>query len=134
MAQLNTSTSIKMTHQFHLRSTSAILLTGGASVKLFHLKKFVNFFSAQNLFRAWISQSKIWISFPLSSSRLSLSQKHRNGSKQPDLKLNPKSEFLFPSLPHASVSLSLSETELDLKLGFKPRRILAEKGMNYSPY
>ena len=73
LAQLNITTSIKMTHQSHLRSTSAMLLIGGASVKLSHLKKISQFIFRSNSIHPWISQFEIWISFPLSSSYRSLS-------------------------------------------------------------
>ena len=102
LAQLNIATSIKMTHQFHLRSTFAMLLTEVASVKLSCPKK-----SSQFLFPS------------LPHAALSLSQKHRNGSKQPNLKLNPKSEFLFPTLPHACQKHKNGSKQPDLKLGFK---------------
>ena len=98
-----------MTHQFHLRSTSAMLLTEAASVKLSRLKK-----SSQFLFpslpHAALSlrntetevSNQIWSSIrnlnffsPLFLTLLSLSQKHRNRSRQPDLKLGFKSCIEF---------------------------------------
>ena len=108
VAQLNITTSIKMTHQFHLKSTSAILtkkkstsamlLTEAASVKLSRLKKILNFFSP----------------LPHASLSLSETQKRKQATKS-----EAQSE-IWISFPLSSSRLSLLEIELDLKLDFKP--------------
>ena len=97
LAQLNITMSIKITHQFHLKSTSAMLLTGGASVKLSHLKKKKSQFLFRSNFVLLLDFSIRNLNFfsPLFLTPLSLSPKHRNRSKQPDLKLGFKSCIEF---------------------------------------
>ena len=96
LAQLNITTSIKMTHQFHLRSNSAMLLTEAVSVKLSHLKKISQFlFRLNSVSRLDLSIRNLNFFSPLFLTLLSLSQKHRNRSRQPDLKLGFKSCIEF---------------------------------------
>ena len=103
LAQLNITTSIKMTHHFHLKSTSTMLLTEAASVKLSRLKKILNFFSP--LFLTPLSLS-------LSLSLRNTETEARNQIWSSIRNLNFFSPLFLTPLS-LSLSLSLRNTETE---------------------